>query len=158
MLGFFGSDPYVDATLGPLRRRHGAWVGQCTLGSLGSVELRIAGGRKAPDDASLQMAIATAARFASLRDELAAALFEHYEPYRDSARSEDTEDESQSVPTLTGAADVWSHVAIEAVVVDASAREFQVEIRLAAAWDEEHTLGLRLGESGFVELCGSVGP
>ncbi len=61
-------------------------------------------------------------------------------------------------PALASAADVWAGVVVEAVEVDPAARDFQVEIRLTSAWDEELTLGLRSDDRGLIEPCRNVGP
>ncbi len=157
-MGLFSADPVFDATLGELRREHGLWVGQLALPPHGTVELRIAGGRKAPDLASLSAAIALPAQYASLRPAVADELFEHYGPGWEAWKAGDLEGEVTSFPEISMAGDVWPFVQVERVDVDASRRDFPAEVRMTVAWDEEHTLGARLDGARLVELCGSVGP
>lgn len=50
------------------------------------------------------------------------------------------------------------HVQVQGVDIDAARSDFPIEVRIDSAWDEEHTLGVRLRQDAVVELCGSVGP
>jgi hypothetical protein len=143
----FKQPQYVDATLGTLVRRAGHWQGQISLGSDGDARLLLAGGRAAPSESSLALSRELASRYPALRPAIAAALFEHYEPYSQ---------ESEDIPKLTGPDQVWKHVTPVHVRIEALSNIETVEIAYRAAWDEEHTLGARLQNWALVELNGSV--
>lgn len=155
-MGWFGSDPFTDARLGTFERSGGAWVTSAVLATLGRVELRLAGDRKAPTPASLALAHGIPAQYAALRAEIGRALYEHLEPYADAVRAGEVEADGFDPTTVRGPEDTWAHVAVTVVDVDPARVEFPVEIQLRAAWDEEHTLGVRIRGGSLVELCGSV--
>ncbi len=147
-MGLFGNDIHNDPTLGGFERQGGAWHGRIVLEGFGPVTLTVPGDRKRPDAASLALAPSAAAEVFTVRDALASALYEHWEPY--------FEAEVDEAPKLETRHDVWPHIRIEALVVDAGHREFRVELRLTVPWDPEHTLGARIAHGELVELCGSV--
>ncbi|MDH5233977.1 MAG: hypothetical protein OEW77_03390 [Gemmatimonadota bacterium] len=156
-MGFLSSDPFTDPRLGTFTRKGSRWLGSLQLAPHGSVELRVAGDRKAPDPAALAAAARVADEYTALKEAIAAALFEHYEPYRDAADDEGDEG-GVPVPAIANAAGTWAHIRSAVVDVDVSRREFPVEVRLEVAWDMEHTLGARMKDGALVELCGSTGP
>ena len=152
MLGFFESKPFRDQQVGTLERRHGRWIGSTVLPPHGQVELRVAGDRR-PDAASLLLAAAASAQFSAVRAELAAQLLEHYVPYQDAWQGNDLEYRGVdlSVPQ-----DVWVHVLVASIDVDARRVNSPIEFRLDVAWDQEHTLGASVRDGTLVELNGSV--
>ena len=158
MLSFLDPDPYQDARLGTFKRHRGRWIGALELAPHGSVELRITGGRKAPAPESLDAAASLASQYAALSAQVAAALYDHYEPGWEAWKNGELEGLVDSFPTLETAADVWANVRVTWVDLDPARRHYPVEIRLSVAWDEEHTLGVRIDGTRLVELCGSVGP
>ena len=153
MRGFFESKPFRDQQLGTLERRHGKWVGMVTLPPHGQVELRVAGDRAAPDAASLRLAADASAQFSAVHGELASQLLEHYLPYQDAWQCNDLENRGVelSVPE-----DVWAHVLVPSIEVDARRVESPIEFRLEVGWDQEHTLGALVRDGTLVELNGSV--
>ena len=157
MLSFLDPDPYHDARLGTFRRHRGRWVGTLELAPHGSVELRIAGGRKAPAPESLAAAASLATQYAALNAHVATALYDHYQPGWEAWKSGELGRLVESFPELTTAADVWANVRVTWVDLDLARREYPIEIRMTVAWDEEHTLGVRMAGTRLVELCGSVG-
>ena len=60
------------------------------------------------------------------------------------------------LPTIDTPSSVWPHTGVEFVRVSPLSGELTVEIGCRVAWDEEHTLGVRLRDGRLVELCGSV--
>lgn len=158
MFGFLRSTPYRDATLGEFTRKSGRWRGRIVIPPHGDVELRVAGGRGSPDAASMEMARSLAVTYQALQTEITRALFEHYQPGREAWTSGELEGMVDSFPEITNARDVWSHIQVQHVDIDAARSDFPVEVRIDAAWDDEHTLGVRLRDGRVVELCGSVGP
>src|SRR4051812_23126523 len=144
MFGFFHSAPYTDPRLGTFVRRHGHWIGSYELPPHGAVELRVTGDRKQPAAEALKLVSTLSDQYAALKLKIADALFEHYEPGRDAWNAGEFDGALESFPELTSATDIWEHVRALRIDVDLSRRAFPIEIRLAAAWDEEHTLGVRL--------------
>jgi hypothetical protein len=158
MFDLFKSKEYHDPELGTFRRRDGVWRGQLAHPQLGNVELRIAGSRNAPDAQSLDVARRFATVFTQLRDAIGSVLFEHYEPGLDAWNSGEFEGLLDAFPQLSRSSDVWPHVTVDAIDIDASRRAYSTELRVNAAWDPEHTLGVRLLDDQVMGLSGSVGP
>lgn len=148
MAAFLASEPFTHDSLGTFVRKHGDWIGSITLPHHGKVELHLAGDRKAPSDAALELAAALPSIYATLESQVAEALFEHYEPASEEALIED----------LVEPGDVWNHLHVTYVDIDPDRRLFTTEIRLETQWDEEHTLGVQLKGGKLVDLNGSVGP
>jgi hypothetical protein len=156
MLGFLQSEPFNHPTLGTLTKRRGWWVGTLDLPRFGAVELRVAGNRKSPDARSLDLATTLPSVVRALETDIANALYEHYFPGLEVWRSGQFGERSTPFPEITGADGVWSHVHAERVEVNAAEKAFTIEIACTTAWDEEHTLGIRLKGDSMVELCGSI--
>ena len=104
------------------------------------------GGRAAPDPASVSLARELIARYATLQPAIAQALFEHYEPSRQSG---------EGIPGLNDPEHVWAYVSPVRVLIEPMSRLDTVEIA-RTAWDEEHMLGARFQGWQLVELNGSV--
>jgi len=85
VFGLFKSEPFADPHLGSLTRAGGKWKGSITFGPHESVELRLSGGSKAPDTDSLELARQLPERFNDLVRQIESGLFEHYQPYEESA-------------------------------------------------------------------------
>jgi parvulin-like peptidyl-prolyl isomerase len=80
-MGLFSNDIYNDPALGGFERTHGAWHGLVDIDGLGRVVLTVSGDRKRPHEASLAMVRTAATQVAMLRNDIAQALFDHWEPY-----------------------------------------------------------------------------
>jgi len=76
MAAFLASQPFTHDSLGTFVRKHGDWIGSITLPHHGKVELHLAGDRKAPSDAALELAAALPSVYATLESQVAEALFE----------------------------------------------------------------------------------
>jgi hypothetical protein len=148
MAAFLVSEPFTHAHLGTFIRKHGDWIGAIDLPPHGKVELRLAGDRKAPSPAALELAADLPTQYAALASQVADALFEHYEPYSQDGLLDE----------LVEPGDVWSYLHVTFVDIDPERRGFTVEIRMETQWDEEHTLGVQLKDGELVDLNGSVGP
>jgi hypothetical protein len=74
-------------------------------------------------------------------------------PYQDVwQRNEiDDPDLELSVPE-----DVWAHVLVASIDVDARRVKSPIEFRLEVAWDHEHTLGALVRDGTLLELNGSA--
>ena len=151
MFGLFSKDSFQDATLGELTRKGSSWLGTTKVSTHGSVPLRVSGGRKAPDTASLRLAAGMASLTQAAKPAIEQALFSHY---RDMFEAHGGQ--LDGVPVIDDPRAVWAQTQVELVDVDASRRAFPVEIRITVGWDGEHTLGARLDGTTLVELNGSV--
>jgi hypothetical protein len=156
MLGWFTPRTFRDPHLGTLERQRGRWIGATELATHGRVELRVAGDRTAPYAASIRLAADAPAQLAAVRDDLAGALLAHSEPYRDARQRDELEPLGEEFPELDAPQDVWAHVLVASIDVDARRVDSPIEVRLQAAWDQEHTLGAFLRDGQLVELNGSV--
>lgn len=124
------------------------------------VALSIAGDRKGPDHASLELARQLPSRMGEIKPKIAQALFEHYEPYREAHERGESPNEDGSFPLISNAEDVWPHTELAHVTIEflrgAPGQGPVIEIALATSWDEEHTVGARIQGWRLFELCGSV--
>jgi hypothetical protein len=151
ILDFLRPPAYRDPVMGNLVRRGGYWRGVITLGSEGGVPLLLAGPRAAPGEPGLGLARELGRRYPALVPVIEAALFEHYEPYAESAESGEEE-----VPRISRPEQVWGHVALVRVLIEALGGVDTVEIAYRTAWDTEHTVGARFQGWALTELNGSV--
>jgi len=156
MLNLFKSPRFSDPQLGMLERSRGLWRGSTALYPSVIVSLALAGTRTEPDRAALRAAIDLIAQFPSLRTLIEKALFEHYEPYAQALAAGELEVTGEPLPKLSGPSEVWPHVSPVFLSVTPVSGVLTTELGIAAAWDEEHTLGARFQAGKFVELCGSV--
>lgn len=158
MFGWLKANPIEDPQLGTLRHKGLGWRGSITLPRLGATELRIHGGRSGPDAAHLAAARQAVADFEACRADIEAAVFEHYEVYRDALSAQEWAE--IGLPPLAAPGDVWPHlepawVLVETMIGTAS-RSPLVEVAFRTAWDIEHTLGARLQDGRLFELNSSV--
>lgn len=156
MFGLFKPPPFTDPTLGTLSRSGGLWRGRIQLDAgVDAIPLAVAGPRAAPDPTALAIARTVASSYAVWRGPLAAALFDHYQPYADAAAEEN---DGAPVPAIADPSAVWPHVSPVFVAVAPMDGVLTTEIGLNVAWDEEHTLAARIRDGRLVELNGSVLP
>jgi hypothetical protein len=158
LLDWFAAKPVEDPRLGTLQRRHGTWRGTISLEPQGETVLRIGGGRGGPDPANLAVARGIVGQFDAWRPLVEAALFEHYDVWRDAlAREEQLEED---LPDIAAADAVWAHVEPVYVLVEplsgTPAPGPVVELAYRTAWDIEHTVAARMQDGRLLELCGSV--
>jgi hypothetical protein len=114
--------------------------------------------RKAPDESAIEAARKLPVTFAAFRPQIESALFRHYEPYAEAIASGELEPPQEGSVEIDSPAEVWRCVVPQFVSVEPMMGKLVAELGLAVYWDEEHTLGARLDETGFFELCGSVVP
>ncbi len=155
MFGLFKSPPFHDPQLGELSRSRGHWRGTIAIAS-GHVPLALAGSRTGPDEAALVQAREATLQYASWRSRIGAALFEHYVPYAEALADGELPAPDEPLPELVDANQVWPHVSLVFVCVAPLGGVLTTELGYTVAWDEEHTLGVRIQNGEFVELCGSV--
>ena len=156
----FKTRPYHDEVLGDLVRSGRHWKGSLLLAPHGPVELIVSGDRAGPDSAALALARELPKRYAALRPEIQASLFEHYEPGRDAVLEGSFPKHVTPFPEITDSNATWIYVNVVFVRIEPLLTAGQlvntVEVAYSVAWDEEHTLGARIQDWVLVELCGSV--
>jgi hypothetical protein len=157
MFGLFKAASFTDPVLGELTRSHGYWRGLLQLDSA-SVPIALAGTRAAPDPLAVAAVLEVPARLSEWRSVLEAALFEHYEPYAEALAGSEIPAATDACLPVTAPAGIWPHVTLEYISVSPLDGALTTELGYTTAWDEEHTLGARFQQGGFVELCGSVLP
>ena len=156
MFGLFSSPRIVDAELGELVRSRGYWRGTINVDAYADVPLAVAGGRAAPDAPALAAAREVAKRFASWRADIERSLHEHLEPYAEAIAAGEFPFADEALARLASPSEVWVHVSLVFVSVGPLGGSLTTELGLRVAWDEEHTLGVRLQGGRFLELCGST--
>lgn len=123
-----------------------------------NLPLALCGNRKEPDPQAVTLARVIPESFKAWRAAIETALFEHYVPYAESMDTDESEPSTGSTPTISTSSQVWPHVSFEFVSVTPLGNTLAVELGVAVAWNEEHTLGARFQDGKFLELCGSVLP
>ena len=149
---------FYEPVLGHWVRRGGVWVASYELpGHAEEVEVEVCGSKTEPDPEALQLAIELPVQYVGLVEPIRAALFEHYEPYREAFELGDLP--VDEIPMLEGSDEVWPHVALEGVAIVAMEDGLMAEVRYETAWDIEHRVGARIyrrkGAWVLDELCGS---
>lgn len=160
MFGLFKTPKYNDPILGEFQRTQGSWNGRIKLDKHGEILLRLSGGKQSPHSEGLDLANQLFSHIGSLVPQIQEELFEHYVSHRDALAESMTPEEEESLPEFNSSSDVWSHVYpqwVDISPLEGSPSEgFVIEIAYHVAWDEEHTLGARIQNWIFFELCGST--
>ena len=157
MFGLFNNATITDSGLGELRYSKGRWRGLIEIAGA-SIPLAIAGISKAPDESAIEAARKLPVTFAAFRPQIELALFEHYELYAEAIASGELAPSQEGPVEIDSPPEVWRCVAPQFVSLEPMMGKLVAELGLAVYWDEEHTLGARLDETGFFELSGSVVP
>jgi hypothetical protein len=156
VFGLFKSQPFRDAQLGGFVRSRGHWRGSLTLEANSVAPLVLTGDRSQPDPQALSLAHELPQLAQRLRPEIAAALFEHYQPYAEVIADGEPPPPTADLPLIASPEKVWPHVSLLFVSVTPLDGALTAELGYSVAWDEEHTLGARLRDGRLLELCGSV--
>lgn len=151
MFALFRSPAFDHPALGTLRRKGGMWRGSIRPEGQAEIPLVLPGDGTGPDPASITMVQALASDLPAWRTSIAAALFEHLEPYAQA-------DDAKAFAHVRTPADVWPHARPAHVQVFPQAGELVLELGYSVDWDEDHTLGARFSQGRLVELNGSTGP
>jgi len=154
----FKATPIDHAILGRLERSASRWRGVVTLPDHEQSRLILAGNKEGPGQDGVDLAVALLEKWSSLRPVIEQALFEHYEPYREAFKEDESQEADEDFPSISSAEETWQNVSIVAVTVgDFAGEGLGVEIALETSWDIEHTLGARFSRNwDFIELCGSI--
>jgi hypothetical protein len=156
MCALFKSEPFQDGRLGEFHRSSGHWKGSLPLPPFGTFRLSLAGSRKAPDAAALDLAKELPERFKELMPKIQDGLFEHYAQYKDAVNA--GEQTGSPCPNIVGAEAVSPHVRPAHVLIELFGVGAipTVEIAFRVEWDVEHTVAAMFRDWQFIELNGSV--
>jgi len=159
MFGLFKTAPYHDEVLGDLKRSGRHWKGSLSLRPHGIVEL-ILSGQSHPDSGCLALARELPEKYETLRSDIQASLFEHYEPGREAVNEGAFPQHVTPFPEIAAPEAIWPYVSVAFVRIEPLSTAGQmvdtVEVAYTVAWDDEHTIGARIQKWHVVELCGSV--
>jgi hypothetical protein len=157
-MGLFGNT-FRDQELGTFTRGVlGPWKGTMTLPGGREVEVRLPGSGQEPDPAALGLLRELPGRYAGLGAEIAAHLYDHYEPYGETMDAdEDAAPGGDRVPRIGSPAEAWAAARAVRVIVESTAPS-RLEIAFAVDWDEEHIVGATVEEWRTTGFSGSVGP
>ena len=152
---------FRDQELGTFTRGVlGPWKGTMTLPGGREVEVRLPGSRQEPDPAALGLLRALPGRYAGLGEEIAAHLYDHYEPYGE-AMDADADADAAPGPgrgsRIGSLAEAWAAARAVRVIVESTAPS-RLEIAFAVDWDEEHIVGATVEEWRTTGFSGSAGP
>ena len=156
MFSLFKSEPFVDDTLGGFKKKWQYWVGSVDVPPHGAMELRLAGDRKAPHAAALSLARELPSRYPSHISQIETALYDHFLAYADVNSRGELGELEEPFPQIGDAKHIWTHVYPSHVRIETMQGVPTVEVAYRVGWDDEHTLGARLQNWRFLELCGSV--
>ncbi|GAA6140646.1 hypothetical protein [Hydrogenophaga sp. 5NK40-0174] len=156
MFGLFKPEPFADDALGSFKKSGSYWIGAVDLAPHGAMELRLAGDRKGPYASALALAQELPTRYASHINQIEAALYDHFLAVAEANARGDLGALEEPFPEISEAREVWQHVFPSHVAIEPLQGISTVEIAYRVGWDEEHTLGVRLQNWQFIELCGSV--
>jgi len=153
----FRTRQIADVALGTLEFRGGWWRGRLGLPAVGEVELQLPGSDRSPSEPARAIVVDGLPRhWPELQLAIAAALFEHYEPYRDAAAELDLDDVGDAVPSIASAAEVWRFVRKPLLRVADAGDGFDVRFAFEVAWDLEHTVGIFVHDWSIYDVSGSV--
>jgi hypothetical protein len=156
MFGLFKSKPFVDDALGAFIKKGNYWIGSIELSPHGVMELRLIGDRKAPDASILLLARELPSRYVSFIHQIETALYDDFLPYAQANARGELGELEEPLPEIADAKQIWPHVHPLHVSIEPMQGVPTVEVAYRVGWDEEHTLGARLQNWSFLELCGSV--
>jgi hypothetical protein len=120
------------------------------------MELRLAGTRKAPDVNALSLARELPSRYPAHVTQIEAALYDHFGPYAEANARGELDELEEPFPRISDAKKIWPYVYPSHISIEPMQGVPTVEVAYRVGWDEEHTLGARLQNWQFLELCGSV--
>lgn len=158
VFGLFETPSFSDAALGVFQRSRGKWRGAVELGDGKRVPLVLDGSRRSPDADALRIARSLHVDYPAWRPAMERALFEHFEPYGEAIAAGELANPPQALPRIASSSDVWKYVTLQYIALTEPGGSPVVEFGIAAAWDEEHTLGARFRAGDLIELNGSVLP
>jgi len=140
--------PHEHPRLGRLQYARGRWHGVVTLRQDAEVPLHLPGSRGGPAADALTLAERIPVLWQAVEPVIARELYEHYTNGRDAGLD--------AIPELVDASAVWRYVTVSSVDVAQGRSEWDFEVALRTAWDDEHTLGARVRHGQLLELNGSI--
>ncbi len=121
------------------------------VAGLPAVPLVLPGNGNEPDPAAIEIVRELDGRLSEWRAEIAAALFDHLEPYASAS-------ETGAFRHIRTPEDVWPLTKLSHVTVFPQSGALILELGYSVDWDEDHVLGARFQQGKLVELNGSTAP
>lgn len=146
LLGFLRKEKrvHVDAVLGELtyRSRSSFWEGETEFPDAREpIVVAIPGDENGPFAHARARYDDLTRRYAMLRVEIAAALYELYDNYRNDATEGDYED---GLPRLTAPDQIWETTCLDGITIWSDKPGAAIEMRYSFDWHSEHTFGVRI--------------
>lgn len=140
MFSLFKPKDIEHPIFGPLKWYHGRWQAHLDVPGHGKLRVLIAGAKSGLSAGAESEALLLLSAFAAWKPRIAQALLEHSEPYN----------------CVSSPEEAWRQASLQAAVVEPMAGIMTTELCFTTTWDEEHTLGARLQQGKWLELCGST--
>jgi len=161
VLDLFRRPCLVDPRLGTLRFARKRWTSD-NASCFGDhvVQLRIPGTRAGIDPQSRALLDALERTYSSLQSEMTAQFYEHYQGYDEAVEviAELSVEAASVIRGIHGPIDLWPHIRLIRVWMNAYGRPGDVEFGYRTGWDIEHMIGVVVAKGRVADFCGSVGP
>lgn len=146
LLGFLRKEKRVhnDPELGALtyNSRSSFWEGEAVYADAREpIVVAIPGDENGPFPQARTMYGDLARRYPTLREEIAAALYELYDNYRSDATEGDYED---GLPRLSAPDQIWATTSLDDITIWGSEPGATIEMTYSFDWHSEHTFGVRI--------------
>lgn len=157
---FLKAPTFSHPRFGEMRFSRDYWRGKAEYMGWQDVGILLRGNRHGIDPAAQALCDELEARFDSMKDEIAKALYEEsYIPCSQAVdRGEYPEYALEEFPTIESAADIFNHLRPKWIMFEADGEPGYIMIGIAAFWEIEHTLGVGIKDWRFDYLNGSVVP
>lgn len=154
---------FKDENLGEFRYSFGKWTAnKANVFGMPEVRVRIPGRRSGPDSSSLELLRELGGNYKKLQAQIAPHLFELYTNLTSSmdeaSRVEFEEQLGSPLPTISSHSNVWPHVKLVRVWVNAYGKDKDIELAYWPSWEIEHTAGAVIRDGQVIEFSASVGP
>lgn len=147
-----------DPQFGALRYARGRWTSStATCFGQRDVHLRIPGSRDAIESDARGLLEDLERQYGAIRAQALPYLQEHYQPYAENA-DRLADPARVLIRSIRGPEDLWGHIKLVRVWVNAYGTPGRVELAYETAWDIEHTIGISISGGRITDFCGSVGP
>ena len=146
LLGFLRKEKrvHVDPDLGELTfdSRSSFWEGEWSFPDAREpIVVAIPGDESGPSPIARALYDELTRRYAVLREEIAAALYELYDNYRSDATEGDYED---GLPRLNAPDQIWGTTCLDDITIWGSEPGATIEMTYSFDWHSEHTFGVRI--------------
>jgi hypothetical protein len=147
LLGFLRKEKrvHLDPALGALtyQSRSSCWEGETEFpDARGPIAVTVSGDEDGPSTHARATYDELQRRYAVLREEIAAALYELYDNYRSGATEGDYED---GLPRLHAPDQIWGTTCLDDITIRGrDPAELTIDMTYSFDWHSEHTFGVRI--------------